>query len=252
MRKIFTIFLITIGLYCFAQPVEETILTQNFTDPYDIKSMDFDNNSHDDIIVCGVGGISWFSNDGSDFTTINILDSMAVVNDMALVDFDSDTDIDIVGINSASGSVFRLENDGSMNFTYQLITDTISSLTKMYADDLDDDGDIDILFSVYDGGFYNIHLLNNTGSGFTNTRVDRVDFSRDIFAFDYDNDGDIDFLTKTNYYPFTTEELAIMVNDGNNTFTETLIYEKTGDINVTHAYFTNLDKTGGTGPDHFG
>ncbi|MFW5767145.1 MAG: FG-GAP-like repeat-containing protein, partial [Bacteroidota bacterium] len=244
MKKICTlIFILTAGIVA-AQPVDETILTKNFTDPYDIKKSDLDNNSYDDLVVCGVGGISWFSNtNGSDYEVENILDT-ATVFDIEVLDFDGDGDIDIAGISRYSNRVFWLENDGSENFTYQLITDTVLDLRHMYAGDMDNDGDTDFLISRYDGGFQNIHLLNNTGTGYTTEQVDRVDFGSDIYAFDYENDGDIDFLSKTNYSPFSTEELAIMVNDGSNTFTETQIYEITGDIHVSDAQFVDLDNNG--------
>src|SRR6056297_3176963 len=79
MKKIFTLIFILTAVMAAAQPVDETILTKNFTDPYDIKKSDLDNNSFEDIVVCGVGGISWFSNtNGSDFEVINIMDTATV------------------------------------------------------------------------------------------------------------------------------------------------------------------------------
>ncbi|MGM0626124.1 MAG: FG-GAP-like repeat-containing protein, partial [Bacteroidota bacterium] len=244
MKEIFTLIFILTAVIVAAQPVDETILTKNFTDPYDIKASDLDNNSFDDLIVCGVGGISWFSNtNGSDFEVVNIMDT-AIVFDIEVLDFDGDSDIDIAGICRYSNRVFWLENNGSEHFTYHLITDTVLDLRHMYAGDMDNDGNTDFLISRYDGGYQEIHLLNNTGTGYTTEQVDRVDFGSDIYAFDYENDGDIDFLSKTNYSPFTTEELAIMVNDGTNTFSELQIYEKTGDIDVSHAQFTDIDNDG--------
>ena len=245
MKKILTLLLLLCSIIVIAQPVQETVLTDNFTDPYTLKSEDLDENGHPDIIACGVGGIAWYSNDdGINFTKTVLLDSLSVVSDIEVIDFDFDTDIDIMGINASTGTVFWLENDGNENFTYNLITDTIADLRRFSAADMDNDGDTDFMFSISSGGFYNIYFCENTGSGFTSTYVDRVDFSSDIYIFDYDGDNDFDFLTKTNYSPFTTEELAIMVNDGSNSFFETQIYEKVGSIDITDAYFVDLTGNG--------
>ncbi|MBN2777106.1 MAG: VCBS repeat-containing protein, partial [Bacteroidales bacterium] len=244
MKKSLTLLFLLCSIALISQPVQETILTDNFTDPYTLKTEDMDNNTHPDIIACGVGGIVWFSNeDGTNFTKNVLLDSLSVVSDIEVLDYNADTHLDIIGINTSTGKIFWLENDGSMNFTHHLITDTIVDLRKMSAADMDNDGDIDIMFSVYSGGFYDIYLYENIGLGFTSTKVDRVDFN-DIYIFDYNNDGYIDFLTKTNYSPFTTEELAIMINDGSNTFIETQIYEKSGSIDITDAYFVDLTGNG--------
>lgn len=233
--------LIFLKVYAYSQPFQETILSSNFTDPYAIECIDLNKDTYDDIVVSGLNELSWFKNtNGLNFNKIIIIDTISSIVDFKIVDFDNDTLFDIVCI--TSGKLFWLENDGNMNFVYHLITDTLDNARKMKAVDIDNDGDIDILFSLYDN-FYDIYLYQNNGTGFTDSYIDRVDYNG-IYIVDYNNDGYIDLLTKTNYYPFTTEELAILINNGSNAFAGQQIYEKTGDIDITDAQFTFINNDG--------
>ncbi|PLX06624.1 MAG: hypothetical protein C0596_14990 [Marinilabiliales bacterium] len=245
MKLLLSLFLTIICISAFAQPFDETIITGNFPDAYKAKVADLDDNTYEDIVAVVVGGIAWFKNtNGSDFETIMITDSI-LVRDIDIVDFDFDTDMDMVGFNSTSGILFTLINDGSENFTYNVITDTLPDIKQITAVDTDNDNDIDIFFNIYDGGFYDVYLYEfDAGVYLPAVQVDRVDYSKDIYVFDYENDNDVDFLTKVNYTPFDTEEIGIMVNDGSNTFTEIVVYESTGDINITDAQFVDIDDNG--------
>jgi hypothetical protein len=245
MKTFFSTLFICISIISFSQTFDETIITGNCPDPYKSKVADVDDNTFEDIVTCGVGGITWFKNiNGTDFETINILDT-TLVRDMDLVDIDFDTDMDIVGFSSTSGILFSLINDGSENFTYTVITDTLPDIKQITVVDVDNDGDIDIFYNLYNSGYYDIYLYEyDAGDYLPAVKVDRVDFSKDIYVFDYQNDGDIDFLTTANYSPFDTEEIGIMINDGANTFTELMIYEGTGYVDISDAQFVDINRNG--------
>ena len=238
MRISFMLYFCLLSLISLAQPFQETILSSNITDPYAIECMDFNKDTYDDIIVSGLNQLIWYDNqNGLNYKKISIIDTINTVRDFEIVDYDLDTHYDIICI--TNDKLFWLENDGNMNFSYHLLTDTLTNARKVRAADMDNDGDIDILFSISDN-FFDIFLYQNNGTNNTCSIIDRVDYNG-IYIVDYNNDGDMDLLTKTNYSPFTTEELAILINNGSNVFTEQQIYEKTGNIDITEARFTYLN-----------
>ncbi|MDA3911244.1 MAG: FG-GAP-like repeat-containing protein [Bacteroidales bacterium] len=243
MKKIFTLLLLLSAVITFAQPLTETIITGNFPNPAVIETVDFNQDGQEDIIVAGNGTIRWYENNNGDFVAHDILDSLNSIWDFDLIDFNGNTEIDIVAINDFSNTLFWLENDGSMNFTYHVLADTLVDLERVRAIDANQNGLVDVFFTVYSGGFYNMYMWKNTGSGFDTQFVDRADY-RDIHLFDYHDDGDYDLLSKMNYFPFDTEEIGVVVNDGNNNFTDSVKYEHTGDIDISDVHYVDLDNDG--------
>jgi hypothetical protein len=191
MKRIFTLFLLLSVVITFAQPVEETIITGNFPNPAAIETLDFNQNGQEDIIVAGGGTIRWYENDNGGFIAHDIIDSLNSIWDFDLVDFNGNAELDIVAINDYSNTLFWLENDGNMNFTYHVLTDTLVDLEQVKAIDANQNGLVDIFFTIYDGSYFKLYMWENTGTGFDAKYVDRIDY-RDIYLFDYEDDGDDD------------------------------------------------------------
>jgi hypothetical protein len=226
-----------------AQPFKETILTNNVRSPRVLEIVDFNGNGMKDMVIAGYSGFTWYQNLGEQqFQAYSLYDDISI-GDMQVVDYNSNSHPDIVGINAQGNTLFRLMNDGEQNFTYHLITDTLTSIRKIKVVDVDGDNNMDIFVCVrVSSSAYDIYLYENMGGEFISHYVDRVNFDSDIYVFDYNGNGYKDFLTIKRAYPIT--KIGVMINDGTNTFTETIIYEKSGNINISHAQFTDLNTSG--------
>ncbi|TVQ90382.1 MAG: hypothetical protein EA393_06150, partial [Bacteroidetes bacterium] len=244
MKNLLLIFLIFSCNFLIAQPFSETILTNNARYPRALKIADLNNNGLEDLVIAGLRGIVWYQNMGDQqFQAFSILESIDV-KEIRIIDYNFNSYMDIIGVNTSGNTLFRLMNDGDQNFTYHLISDTLTNIQKIKAVDVDGDNDMDIFISVLKDGAYDIYLYENVDGEFISRYVDRVDYNSGIYVFDYNNNGYYDFLTKKKYEPDSTEEIGIMVNDGTNSFTETLIYEKTGSIHISHVEFTDINNSG--------
>ena len=243
MKKLFTISLIFLCSFLNAQPFKETTLTNNVRTPRVLEIADFNGNGLQDMIIGATGGVMWYKNLGEQqFQAYSLFDGFNIGH-MQVIDFNFNSYLDIVGINSQGNRLFRLLNDGEGNFTYHLITDTLSNIRKIKVVDVDGDSNLDIFVSVRaTSSSYDIYLFENTGEEFISHYVDRVNFDSDIYVFDYNGNGYNDFLTIKRSYPIT--KIGIMINDGTNSFTDTIIYEKSGNINISHAQFTDLNNSG--------
>jgi len=148
---------------------------QNFTEhsltipPYAITgsvfTCDIDQDNDIDILVGGHETISYLENDGNQNFTIqyisvylitDLIGGLSVI-DLNTIDFDGDTDIDIV----ISGYWF--ENDGYQYFQpHKFLSDYFFRQLKTI--DIDKDGDIDILTHINTKNISRISLWSNDGN----------------------------------------------------------------------------------------
>jgi hypothetical protein len=182
---------------------------------------DLNNDTYLDIIItrpASNGQIFYYLNDGNgnyQQQFVNNIPEFKVCTDFVDINNDGINDI------ATNGAVY-FQNDGNLNFTL------VPLPTEGELFDIDHDGDLDILGSNYDASNTNniIAWFENDGNGnFTEQQIQtgNTTNSGDIFTIqDFDGDGDIDFVScPTN--SFNSQQLSFWVNDGNQTFTRSVM-----------------------------
>lgn len=181
-----------------------------------------------------------YLNDGSaTFTDVTSTHMPAILDDsaaLAVADFDSDNDLDVITINA--GADFYLENDGTGHFTDQ----TASHLPAQPADrdsgrdavvgDFDDDGDLDVIIAISREDEGPVLWLNDGQGQFTDATDGRIPLAslatQALAACDLEGDGDLDLVLAnsgavlnppTDHF-FEGAPERILVNDGTATFTD--------------------------------
>ncbi len=191
-----------------------------------VETADFDNDGDLDFIEGRNYGedCHWFENvDNSGvFNKIPLIDTFPLegVLHFILDDFDSDNDIDISLVNSASGKdgffLFKNELNNTGNFSDPIqISDNINGPLVPYSTDLDNDSDIDVLiYSPVDQNIYWSENLNNSDQfSLPIPLIDDETLSNAIFK-DLDSDGDQDVIAISNY------ELVWFENQSNNSIVQ--------------------------------
>ncbi len=186
---------------------------------------DFDNDGDLDIIALfaqGDEGISIFYNDGGRFREERVLRFHPLYgsNDMELLDFDRDGDLDIILSNGDNGDhsitlkpyhgIHIYLNNGNDNFEESYFFPMYGA-SKIRARDFDLDGDTDLIaasfFPKNDHGLEQsvIYLENKGELNFTPFQVNGADKGRWMVmdAGDYDQDGDVDVVIGS--FTLTTE-----------------------------------------------
>ena len=137
-----------------------------------------------------------------------------ITGDVILSDIDEDGDLDIGTLRASSGDRFYYENEGPGLFTKVFSNETFTSEDDDPGVDLDGDGDLDIIT-----GFRWEENLGN-GEFAPEVVIDSFLVGKSSRYADTDNDGDIDFIVAD---VSGTDELFILVNDGNLNFSVELL-----------------------------
>jgi gliding motility-associated-like protein len=202
-----------------------------------VTAQDVDGDGDMDVIASysDSDDVSWFENDGNEnFTKRVIQPPIGQQTDESLfaLDFDLDGDIDILTSKFENPDIVWYENDGSENFTRNVIISFAENgQNKVYPIDMDGDGDIDFLnnyeftneISWYENDGFQIftqNVISTNGDGGT------------LFAQDIDGDSDVDVFTTT------SNGIVWFENDGSQSFTENTI------DTTPSAYLTGADIDG--------
>ncbi|WP_299365961.1 T9SS type A sorting domain-containing protein [Winogradskyella sp.] len=214
--------------------------------------VDIDNDADLDILIHNLEFVRWFENlDGlgtfGDSITIDNGGSNNSLYSISIIDFDDDSDLDIVYAkkNSSISSLLWAENDGIGNFTTQTILPS-TRYRSIIVSDMDNDGDLDILGYHWINKEIDLEINDGMGNYTTQTiqNSNASDYGQPtINVVDLDNDNDLDlFLT---YYSQT--DLLIyfrsLKNDGNGEFSVFQEFE-TGENNesdIRYVKFEDLD-----------
>ena len=153
-------------------------------------------------------------------------------NATIMADMDNDGDQDIImagyiGDGSGHDGIFLNRNDGSGNFTEEIVIkkafDGWSSQGRVTVADVDNDGDNDIISMGWEG---RVNIWYNTDYvGSTWVRSDVIDYTAfpAVIPADFDNDGDVDFVVTGSAANFGSPNASavgkVYRNNGDNTFT---------------------------------
>ncbi len=156
-------------------------------------------------------------------------------NNVVVVDFDNDGDLDVV-ISSLDNDILWYENDGFGAFTSHQLT---STYTLKYFDvlDLDGDGDVDIL-AIENSNNQLVWLENTQSSIFVDHAITNSLDACGIFTFaDMDHDHDIDIIVS---YP-TLNKVSLLINDGNQNYSSSDILTNIQEPKEIELADVNLD-----------
>ena len=121
----------------------------------------------------------------------------------------------------------------------QIITNTATDVADSAAADLDGDGDIDIVAAATGGDIVRRYRNNGDGTWSTFNLVTNMPNTTCVHVADMDGDGDMDILAGApgNFFPpGSGNQLKVIRNNGNGTFTTTTINQDVSAIwDVTSA-----------------
>ena len=183
----------------------ETVLADGLNAPAHAQVIDFDKDSHNDILVA-VLGLLFPSND-------------------------------------KIGSVLILQNDGKNHFIKHVVADKIARVSDVRAGDLDGDGDMDLAVAQfgYDDG--ETRWIENLGNWqFKSHILQNLSGPINVELVDIDKDGDLDIISLVSQ---EWEEIYCFINDGKGNFTSKLLYGSSNeDFGSSGIYICDLDKDG--------
>jgi len=154
------------------------------------------------------------------------------------IDMDKDGDIDIISVYGSDSLIVWYENNGSENFTEQILTNDEYSVKDIYPIDLDGDSDIDVLVS--NDYTDQISWYENDGSqNFTQNIIYTGYTPHKIHAADLNGDGNLDIIAS--FYS-GANRIFWFENDGNQNFTQKTVASY---ISMPqNVYTADMDKDG--------
>jgi len=242
----------------------KTLLQDGLTCGNKMSICDIDNDNDPDIVFTETGDpglttgwLNLMTNDGFGHFSRTIIDADYMgVQSVQTVDLDKDGDQDIVtSAQFDMGIVWCdtawYENNGNTSFTKHIIDTYLFGANDMDVGDIDQDGDLDILWGHSDG--FRFGWFENDGNqNFTFTKIE-VTHDEIIGAsfHDIDIDGYPDIILTT----INPEELLILRNNGDRSFTRILVcdyleYHKRpstcdldgdGDIDIISACYSEVN-----------
>jgi hypothetical protein len=133
-------------------------------------------------------------------------------------------------VTAEANKVVWYKNDGSQNFTENIIDDSIDGPLNFVVIDLDEDGDKDVIVTARDDD--DVIWLSNDGSeNFTKNTIDNnLDAARDVVVNDLDEDGDLDIVATS--ATSSGHEVVWYSNDGSENFTTNSIESSLSSANI--------------------
>ena len=182
--------------------IEDIIDADASSGAFVVKSMDVNRDSFEDIIVANKlsGSIIWYKKlpfggfDGNE-TEIAPAGSKIDVNNLVIIDFDNDGDLDIVySQNNSTGDIGWFENIGIATFSSDVkLVQGTQKLNDLELVDLNADGNLDLLVARENS---QIEWYQNNGDQTFSAyqRINSFTSVQEVEASDLDNDGDFDVV----------------------------------------------------------
>lgn len=220
----------------------------------DIAVADVNGDGHlDAIVVKDSGDNQLLINNGTanPFTTATTLPS-ALANpagfisaDVVFADVDGDGDQDaLIANHLGSGSGIEnelLRNDGSGNFTAELLGGGSRQSSAIAAGDLNGDGHVDLIVTNIANQANQVLINDGTGSFTAQDIAGSNGASQDVALADVNGDGHLDAIITNNGHT-TGEANQLLINDGSGSFTVSTL---DGGLNASNAVaFGDLDGSG--------
>lgn len=251
----------------FSEPILIVSLILNIND---LKAADIDGDGDQDIMMGSGFQTRWYENVDGAFPIEHILNgpSGRIID---VGDLDGDGDLDIASTASGSTTCVWYENDGTGNFSDNLIIRGPGNASRsVFISDINGDGLNDILLAI--NADNTVMWFENLGNGIFSNEIlinTNVEFPRSIAAADLDNDGDADVISGGNGQ---NDSLVWFENlDGLGTFSDQILIteevddphyilavdlDNDGDIDLasasrndhTVAWYENLTILGTNGP----
>ena len=180
-----------------SQSFTENIIDNSIDGPanFDVKDVDEDGDLDLMAAVLDANDVVFYQNDGSENFTKNTIDSnLPATRDVIIADIDGDGDFDAVATssNDSGNDLVWYSNDGSENFTSNVIADDITLTNYLQVADIDGDDDQDILVTMFSARDL-IWYENNGSETFTASTIENnLDGIAEVKVADVDGDGDLD------------------------------------------------------------
>ena len=162
---------------------------------FDVKDIDGDGDLDLMVAVLDANDVVFYQNDGSENFTKNTIDSnLPAARDVIIADIDGDGDYDAVATssNNSGNDLVWYSNDGSENFTSNVIANDITLTNYVQVADIDGDNDQDILVTMFSARDL-IWYENDGSQNFTsNTIENNLNGIAEVKVADVDGDGDLD------------------------------------------------------------
>jgi hypothetical protein len=228
MKKIPLLLFLPVAI-CFLSPGHFTDISSTHlpegdlrNNSMDVVSVDIDKDGDEDLVIASEFRQNLILlNDGKGIFTNGTAGRLPKKNhdseDIAVADFDSDGDLDIIFVSEDDFVHEYYLNDGKGNFTD--VSERINFRSKansIIEGDFDKDGDIDVIIGN-DG--QNTYLVNDGKGMFKDETSSRLpvdnNTTQDIEKADMDGDGDVDLVLGNE------DGNKLYLNDGKGTFTAT-------------------------------
>ena len=106
----------------------------------------------------------WYSNDGSENFTSNVISNAGLTNYLQVADVDGDDDQDILATMFNERDLIWYENDGSETFTANTIENNLNGIAEVKVGDVDGDGDLDAVVTGRNAD--DVVFYTNSDSGY--------------------------------------------------------------------------------------
>ena len=209
--------------------------------PSDLAIIDLDKNGINEILATAQNGnkLLLYENNGIMWNEIVIDDDINTPTGLTVAEISADDHLDIIVSSFEDGMIYSYINNGFGEFTRQTIDDNILNPEKITADDLNGDGYTDLAVAASDSNNSVIFYRNLNNGSFQKTTLAVDQYGKCIQIGDWDGDGYSDIVASFNSgisTGNTLRDIAVFLNDGNATFTDSNLIEMTNNKEQTKTF----------------
>ncbi len=195
---------------------------------FDLSLDDMDGDGDLDILLASKdlfgssGYFSYYENQGAGSFAKDTLGTHPGANSIEGADMDSDGNMDILCGSSADSTISIYLNDGSLNFTENVVSSSAGDVFDVNAVDMDGDGDMDIVAAAKSS--QELSWFENAGDlTFTKHTIisdwSIVNGPMTALPVDFDGDGDMDVISFGAY----DTRVYLGLNDGSQSFSDVYV-----------------------------
>ncbi len=213
------------------QSFEDTVLL-NVSYPQCVAAYDFNNDTAIDVAYFKESNFYVYFNDGNNNFTGSTQLSDGYVKKLALIDYNKDSLMDLIGIAYFSYDKFvhiYKNNDGS-SFSVIDPGNNGDGVNDVFVADFDKDGYDDFVIATQNNV---IIYQNNSGSSFTRHTIATLPYPYSVDAIDFNNDSLPEIVVYTSDENYDRGWILIYENNGNFNFTQ--VYNS-GDVSAYNGY----------------